>query len=257
MRQAAVILAAALTLWGNWPGVRGAWKGSFRPRMASWGPWTLAMGVGAAGAAFSRAWPSAAYTACCTAGCAAIVAVGWRVRQRGRTRRDVTCAALAVCGTILLADARADPALLAAWAAIAVAVAADAVAYWPTFGDGWRHPQGQPAMMYAAFAAAAALTLAAERQAAGLIYPAYLLAADGAMTVLVLAGRRRALAATPAAPPPDTVPMRIIHVDPGGWSSPPAARQHVDPDLLLAEMTSRREEAVRCGDPACRVCPPR
>jgi hypothetical protein len=216
-RLAAAIVAAVLAVGSNWPGIRDARAGTFRPRPASWGPWAAAMATGAGAAVMSGAWPSAAYTGACAAGCAAILVLGWPRRDRGGSRRqrqlDAACAALALAGVGLLALADADPALLSAAAAAAVAVAADLAAYLPTFRDGWKDPAGQPAAMYAGFAAAAVLTLAAERVPAGMIYPAYLLAADGGMALIVV-GRRALLSSGGAggrAARPDTtvtVPAR-------------------------------------------------
>jgi hypothetical protein len=188
----AAILAAVLTIAANWPGIREAWAGEFRPRLASWGPWTGALLVGAGSEAVTRTWAAVAYNGACALGCALILACGWRARERGWDWLDVTCGVLASAGVGLLAVSAADPALLPVWGATVAAVAADLIAYLPTFGDGWSDPHHQPLAMYAMFAAAAGLTVAAVGWSAAAIYPGYLLAADAVMCGLVYLGRSRA-----------------------------------------------------------------
>jgi hypothetical protein len=149
------------------------------------------MATGAGAAVVSRAWASAAYTGACAAGCGLILVLGWRRREPGWRRGDVVCAGLALAGVALLAVAAGWPSLLPVQAAAAVACGADLAAYLPTFRDGRDDPGGQPLGMYVMFAAAAVLTLAAGRVPAGMIYPAYLAAADGLMCALIITGRSR------------------------------------------------------------------
>lgn len=183
--------AAVLAIAANWPGIRDTLAGKFRPRPASWGPWTAALATGAAAAVVSGAWASAAYTGACAAGCGLILILGWRRRQPGWGCGELACAALALAGVTLLAAAACWPSLLPVWAATAVACAADLAAYLPTFGDGLADPGGQPLGMYVMFTAAAVLTLAPGGAPAGMIYPAYLAVADGLMCALIIGGRRR------------------------------------------------------------------
>ncbi len=77
--------------------------------------------------------------------------------------------------------------------AVAVSVSTDLLAYLPTFRHAWRKPDEEPWLPYALFGAAAALILAVAdfRILAGVIYPVYLLAADGAMVAMILASPHR------------------------------------------------------------------
>jgi hypothetical protein len=92
-----------------------------------------------------------------------------------------------------------------AWA-VAVSVATDFLAYLPTFHHAWRRPGEEPWLPYAMFGAAALVLFVADfRVLAGVIYPAYLFAADAAMVIMILASPHRA-AASPSASRWGTVP---------------------------------------------------
>jgi len=91
---AAVPTAAALLVinasWGYLSEVRAR---TADPRLASWAIFTAALGVGAAGSAVARQWPSACLTAAGAVTCAAILAAGWRHGDREFGRLDSACAA--------------------------------------------------------------------------------------------------------------------------------------------------------------------
>ena len=201
---------AALALTGNVPAIAGAARGRFTPQVLSWTGWAAIMVIGGWGSL--RASPaSGAYVLACAGGCMAVAVLALRTPPGRReppvtvplpggrrARLDLVCLPGALAGLVLLAVVR-DP----GWS-VGVSVATDAVLYVPTFADGWRKPAGQPLLAYALFAAGAAAAAAAVLAAApgpaaaavplfaALAYPLYLLAADGGMSVLVVARRRLA-----------------------------------------------------------------
>jgi hypothetical protein len=72
---------------------------------------------------------------------------------------------------------------------VGVSVATDLLAYLPTFHHAWVNPDEEPWLPYALFGAAAGLVLYVTDFSVlvGVIYPAYLFAADAAMVVMILA----------------------------------------------------------------------
>jgi hypothetical protein len=194
---AAVVLAVA----GNVPAIRATWRGTFNPQVLSWAGWAGIMLLGGGGT-WAASPASAGYVLACAGGCLAVAVLALRTPAskreppvrvpigRRRVRLDLVCLPGAVAGLVLLAVVRAP-----GWA-VGVSVATDAVLYVPTFADGWRAPDGQPLLAYRLFAAGGAAATAAVlvKSPAGLFaalaYPVYLLAADGAMSLLVAARRR-------------------------------------------------------------------
>jgi len=165
------------------------------PRLASWTVWAFSMGVAAAGAGVSGQWPGMLLAAAGSATAVTILAAGWRHGDREAGRLDAAGLAAGLAGVALLAAG------LPGWAAVAVSVLADLAAFLPTFVNGWRDGE-EPAVPWAVITAAAAVTLVLAGPAvaaAGLIFPAYELAACALMTVLAVAGRARRGSTAPAA----------------------------------------------------------
>jgi len=119
--------------------------------------------------------------------------------------------------------------------AIASVVVGVVLAYLPTFHHAWRRPGEEPWLPYAMFGAAAALVLfvADFRVLAGVIYPAYLFAADAAMVIMILASPHRAAQLPPAGRPRTVLaapPMRLS-VGSAHWR-PVTGRDWRQPDLV-------------------------
>lgn len=177
--------SAAVTLiaWALY--VRSALSGDARPQAPSWAAWGALLIAGSAAALSAGQVPAGTYGLACAAACVtvAVLAVrgGWQV-----TRTDAACLAAAAAGLALLAVVRSP-----GWA-VALTAGADLAAYLPTLAHAWRDPRGEPWPAYALYAAGAALALAAVRSWSftAAAYPAYLLAADAAVTVMILARSR-------------------------------------------------------------------
>jgi hypothetical protein len=205
--MAVTVVGSALTAAAALPYILDIARGRARPRIASWSIWAVVQAVGTVSAFGAGQLPTACYTLLCAAGCAAVVFLGWRHGSREFGRLDAVCVTLAAEGVALLAAASWMPRLIPMSWAVAVSVATDFLAYLPTFHHAWRRPGEEPWLPYAMFGAAAALVLfvADFRVLAGVIYPAYLFAADAAMVIMILASPHRA-APLPSASRPGTVP---------------------------------------------------
>ena len=188
MKTALTFASSALTVVAALPYILDITRGRARPRIASWGIWTVVQAVGTVSAFTARQVPGACYTLFCAAGCAAVVFLGWRHGSRDFGPLDAVCVALAAEGVALLAVATALPRLVPMSWAVAVSVATDFLAYLPTFRHAWLQPDEEPWLPYGLFGAAAALVLwvADYRILAGVIYPLYLFAADSAMVLMIL-----------------------------------------------------------------------
>jgi hypothetical protein len=221
VKAALTVLGSALTAAAALPYILDIVHGRARPRIASWGIWTVVQAVGAVSAFTVGQLPGACYTLLCAAGCAAVVVLGWRHGSRDFGPLDAVCVALAAEGVALLAVAVALPRLVPLSWAVAVSVATDLLAYLPTFRHAWLKPDEEPWLPYALFGAAAALILAVAdfKILAGVIYPVYLLAADGAMVAMILASPHRGDALPSASRPRgfQLEPMMRLSVASAQW----------------------------------------
>ena len=159
MKAAVTVLSSTLTAAAALPYILDIVRGRARPRIASWGIWTVVQAIGAASAFTAGQLPGACYTLLCAAGCAAVVFLGWRHGSREFGRLDAMCVTLAAEGVALLAVASWWPRLIPMSWAVTVSVATDFLAYLPTFHHAWRRPGEEPWLPYAMFGAAAALVL--------------------------------------------------------------------------------------------------
>ena len=189
MKTTVTVLSSALTAAAALPYIIDIGRGRARPRIASWSIWAVVQAIGAASGFSAWQLPGACYTLLCATGCAAVVFLGWRHGSRDFGRLDAVCVTLATEGVGLLAVATWAPGLIPVSWAVAVSVATDFLAYLPTFRHAWLRPDEEPWIPYAMFGAAAGLVLAVAdfRVTAGVIYPAYLFAADAAMVIMILA----------------------------------------------------------------------
>lgn len=187
--------AAALSIGGNWPYLAGIVRRQqdCRPRLVSWVIWAEVMTVGSVQAFRAGQLAAGAYTAACAAGCLAILGLGWRFGDGHRPDLlDGACLCGAHAGIALMVLSILSPGLVPLGAATAVSVGTDLLAFIPTYANGLAGRE--PWRPYAIFAAGAALALAATDLSVmvGVIYPAYLIAADGGMAGLVLAAKAAA-----------------------------------------------------------------
>lgn len=182
MRAAAGFAAAAIVIWASWGYLRAVVRRRADPRLASWAIWAASMSIAAAGAALAGQWPGAALATAGSATAVVILAAGWRHGDREFGRLDAAGLVTGGAGVILLAAG------LPGWEAVAVSVAADLAAFAPTYLNGWSGEE--PPGPWVKIAAAAALALAATDVSvpAGVIFPAYELAACAVMAAVAREG---------------------------------------------------------------------
>jgi hypothetical protein len=263
--MAVTIVGSALTAAAALPYILEIARGRAQPRIASWSIWAVVQAIGTASAFGAGQLPTACYTLLCAAGCAAVVFLGWRRGSREFARLDAVCVTLAAEGVALLAVATWVPGFIPVSWAVAVSVATDFLAYLPTFHHAWRRPSEEPWVPYAMFGVAAALVLlvADYRILVGVIYPTYLLAADAAMVIMILAsphyarplpsaGRPRSVPADPGGiggdqgfvpPGASRVPMRLSVTS--AQRRPVTGRDWRQPDLMPPDMRQRARGGYR------------
>jgi len=188
-----VIASAVLGLAAAAPYIRDVRRRRTVPQAASWLAWSALFTVAGASALDAGQVPAAACTLACAAGAAVIAVLALRYGDRAFSALDGICLAGAAAGLALLLAAR-SPAL-----AVTATLAVDAVAYVPTAVHAWRIPREETWSTYAMSATGAGMALAAAAiriapglaPVAGMAYPAYLLAADGGVAVMIAARRWR------------------------------------------------------------------
>jgi hypothetical protein len=159
------------------------------PELVSWVAWTVLAGVLAVSALVTGQVPAAVYVAADGVMGAATLAVVVRRGDWTMGPVDWACGAGAGVSLMLLAAAR-SPA-----AATVAAVAADACACGPTLTHAWHEPRDEPWTAFAGWAAGGVLALTAAQGGAGhgitaVVSPAYLLAANGAVAVVIVSRRQ-------------------------------------------------------------------
>lgn len=184
MRAGAGILAGLLVIAGSWGYLTAVRKHEADPRLASWAIWAVSMAVASAGAAKAGQLPGALLAGAGAVTALAVLGAGIRHGDRECGRLDVIALVLGTGGLVLLAVA--PP----AWA-VAASVLADLAAFAPSYANAWRGEEPMVPWVLIASGAGIALAAADLTVPAGIIYPAYELAACSAMIILASAGTRR------------------------------------------------------------------
>lgn len=183
MTQGIIIIGIALSTYSSLPYIRDILRGVVRPRIASWIVWTILAGVMAVSSWIEGQVPSALLSTVTFAGCATILALGWRRGSRALSLLDIICLIGALVGLASLAVLR-DPAV-----AIFVSVAVDAIAFIPTFVHGWTDPEEESLVCFSLASAGAACALVAallhDATLSGLAYPLYAVLFNGAMAAIL------------------------------------------------------------------------
>jgi hypothetical protein len=184
----AAAVAAGLALWANLDYLVKVRRGEVRPRLVSWAIWTAALTTGAAGSAMARQIPGAALSAAGAVTGAFVLVTGWRRGNREFDSLDAGAAIGGGAGLVLLAIAAADPTAVPVVVAVAIAAATDLAAFAPTFRNAWRGNEAvRPNVTYA-LGGAVALAFTDFAVPAGVIYPAYELAACALAAALAAHG---------------------------------------------------------------------
>jgi hypothetical protein len=186
------IIAGILQLVATAPYLRDILRGSTQPQRASWTIWTtLSLVVLSSQWASGATW-SLALTIGQALSCGAVVALAMRRGVGGASPLELSLLGIAALGVVgwQLAD---DPLV-----ATCSVVAADLIAVGLMLPKTYRRPGSETLATYAIGVVSTVFALAAVDSTAAslLLYPLYILVADGAV-VAVIVLRRRALALAP------------------------------------------------------------
>ena len=187
-----LMLSSVLAAAASVPYLLGILRGHTRPRLVTWGTWSLLTGMAATASAAAGDWPAAIFTGIGTVACAAIVVVGWRAGTRDVGVFDLVCSGLVLIG-LLAWQFTDEPAV-----AVLVACLVDLIGLAPTLAHVWDRPQEEDATTYALIAAGGLCAAAAawgDWSVTALAYPLYAAASTAAVAVLTC---RRPRAGLPA-----------------------------------------------------------
>ncbi|MGB4767752.1 MAG: hypothetical protein WBP22_00685 [Candidatus Saccharimonas sp.] len=173
------------------PYILAVMRGQVRPKLVSWGIWTVLAVIMTLAALEEGQLQSALLTGVTVAACASVMVLGWRQGSRQMNRLDVLCIIGAVVGVLVYF--MVDSPLVA----LIVSVVVDAIAFIPTLVHAWTDPEEES---LASFAVAASgelfvvvAAVAGAASFAGLLYPVYAVVFNGAVAALIIAARYRAL----------------------------------------------------------------
>ena len=182
------VIGIGLVALSTWPYIRSVLGGQVRPRLVSWGIWTVLAAIMTVAALSEGQLQSALLTGVTALSCGTIVLLGWRRGSRTVTRIDWIClmGALAGIGAFLV--------IRDATVALAISVAVDAVAFIPTLIHAWNDPEEESLTAFAMAASGEVFVLvAAVLEGAtftGLLYPVYAFIFNGATAVIIVIGQR-------------------------------------------------------------------
>lgn len=186
MKESLAIVAALLVIAAVVPYLVDIVQGKTKPNIVSWFTWTILTGI-ATGAAFaSGATHTALLTLANTVATGLVVILGLRFGVAKFGWFDVLCQLGAVAGLVLwlVLD---SPVI-----GVIVPVAIDFVAVLPTLRHAWADPGEETWVTYFVGGVAAALTVISvtHYNLVSLLYPVYILCADGGLSgVIIVRGK--------------------------------------------------------------------
>ncbi|NTU77560.1 MAG: hypothetical protein HGA90_07100 [Alphaproteobacteria bacterium] len=159
-----------------------------KPHAFTWIVWTLLAGIVFFAQAVDRAGPGAWATGFTAAACLLIAVLALQRGEKQITRSDWTTF-VAALAAIPLWYFTAEP-----FYVVLLVTGIDGLACYPTYRKSWAKPQEETAKFYALAAIKFVLALFAleNHTAVTMLYPSFLIIANGALLVLIL-WRRRAL----------------------------------------------------------------
>lgn len=195
-----VVASSLLATCSTLPYIREIMRGTTKPRLVTWGTWSLLTAMAGVASASVGDYPSAVFSFVGTVATAAVVAVGLRFGDWAFGGLDAVCLTLVIVGVVAW-RALDQPGL-----AVLAACLIDFVGLVPTAVHAWRHPEQETPVTFvliAAGGACAGLAAWGDLSVTALAYPVYVAVSMGAIAVLTL---RPASVATPApdAQPPES-----------------------------------------------------
>jgi hypothetical protein len=172
------------------PYIKDIIRGNAKPRLLSWAIWTLLLGLTALVSWQEHQMSSAALSAASMFGCfiVAVLAARYTNFEFTRLERYSLLGAVLGIGLWLLFD---SPMLV-----LLTAITVDAVAYLPTFANGWHNPHHESMTMFVISAFGSGLVLIAavldHASSQGLAYPLYSVIFGSIMVGILLTRRQKA-----------------------------------------------------------------
>lgn len=182
-RLGLVVLSSILATCGTLPYLRETVRGGTRPRLVTWGTWSLMTAMAGVASASVRDYPSAVFAFVGTLATGAVVVVGLRFGDRAFGRLDAVCLVVVLIGAALWLGLD-QPAI-----AVLTACAIDLVGLVPTAVHAWRRPAEETTstfVLIAASGACAAFAAWGELTVTALAYPVYVAASMGFVALLTL-----------------------------------------------------------------------
>lgn len=166
-------------------------QGNVKPRAISWAIWTLLLGMTAIVSAQEHQLSSAVLSAASTLGCFVVALLAARYTRFEFTRLERY--SLLGAGVGMGVWLTFDRPMLVLLAAITV----DAIAYLPTFVNGWHNPHHESMRMFVVSAAGSGLVLVAavltHATVQGILYPLYSVVFGCIMVGILLTRRQYAI----------------------------------------------------------------
>lgn len=174
------------------PYIKNILRGKTKPRLVSWAVWSILLGLTAAVSWQEGQTSSAVLSTASALACAAVVILAYGRTALGLTRLEAytLLGSLLGIGMWLIFD---NPMLV-----LVTALCVDAIAYIPTFVNGWKNPGHESLSSFLISAAGASLVLITavieQDSSQGLVYPIYsVLFASIMIGILLIRGRASSL----------------------------------------------------------------
>ena len=187
MRNAFALIAAVLAAASSIPYIVGILRGRTKPDIVTWMTWSILTGIASA-AAFAAHEPRTAFlTIGATCSTATIVILGFKYGTAKFTPLDIFCQLGAVAGLICWLVFN-SPLI-----GIVVPVCVDFIGALPTLRHSWDNPGEEVWQTFLLGMLAPVFTIASITQynVASLLYPLYLLLADGLIMLVIVSRRDR------------------------------------------------------------------
>lgn len=187
MKEFFAILAALLVLVGHAPYLRDLLRKKIAPHAYTWFVWSIVSGITLAGQLVSGAGWGALPTAVAEAFTILILLFSLRFGFKHVTRTDTVFLIIALLGLIPWALTK-DPTL-----SVIIAVSIDLVAFIPTLRKAYQQPKTETPILYGTNVIRHVLSLLSlsSYNVATVLHSVAMLAANGAMTLILLTARFR------------------------------------------------------------------
>jgi hypothetical protein len=187
MRNAFAVTAALIAAFSSVPYIIGIVRGKTKPDIVTWLTWSVLTGIGSAAAFAAHEPHTALLTVGATCSTATVVVLGLKYGTATISLLDIICQVGAIAGLICWLVFN-SPLI-----GIVVPVCIDLIGALPTLRHSWDRPGEETWQTFLVGAVAPIFTIASITQysVASLLYPLYLLLADGLIVMIIVSRRDR------------------------------------------------------------------